>query len=63
MQIFHRNVLIAINLSLQKIFSSTEDKEEREESSDYDSLYVKRKGEIPLASQLTIAYENGIVKN
>lgn len=35
------------NKSLQKIFSSTKDKDTREKSSSYDSLYVKRKGEIP----------------
>lgn len=39
------------------------EKDMREKSSDYDSLYVERKSEIPLPSWLTVAYENVTVKN
>lgn len=62
MQIFHGNVLTAINLSLQKIFSSTKDKSyERKELRLWQSL-CEKEGWDPPASQLTIASENVIVK-
>lgn len=60
MQIFHRNVLITITLPLRKIFSSPKDEGKKDKSSDYDSLPVRRKSEIPLASQLILSYENVI---